>query len=204
MAVLRKWVAARSDDSAAQSGLAGGLAAAGKLDEAVGAARKATTMGNAGYNTWLTLAYVEEMRGDWSSARADLTKARDLAPSGIGRAGIDEQTAFVDLGQRKFAAATADLDVMAKDAAEGGDPNDVVRANIDHAVVQLVSGKMADAVRTAKEAADRVANEPVSDAARGFLSREALTVAVWVDAVANKPRDAAEATRSSTPSRRTP
>jgi tetratricopeptide (TPR) repeat protein len=51
VAVLRKWVAARPDDSAAQSGLAGGLAAAGKLDEAADAARKATTMANAGYNT---------------------------------------------------------------------------------------------------------------------------------------------------------
>jgi tetratricopeptide (TPR) repeat protein len=133
------------------------------------------------------------MRASWSSARTDLSKAHDLAQRGISRALIDEQMAFVDLAQGNFAAATADLDVMAKEAAEGHDPNEIVRAHIDRAVVQLASGKVADAAKTANEAADRIANEAVSDAARGFLSREALTVAVWVDAMAKKPRDAAEA-----------
>lgn len=193
VAVLRKWVGARPDEPAAQASLASGLMAAGKFDEAADSARKATAMTNAGWDTWLALAYVDEMRGDWAAARADLAQGRDLAQSGVSRAAIDEQMAFVDLAQRKYAAATADLDAMAKDAADGQDPNDVVRANIDLAVVQLAGGKVAEAVKTAKAAADRIAKEAVSDVARGFLSREALTVAVWVDAVAKKPSDAAEA-----------
>jgi len=60
-------------------------------------------------------------------------------------------------------------------------------------VVQLARGKSADAEKTAKAAADRIATEAVSDVARGFLSREALTVAVWVAAVAKQPMQAAEA-----------
>jgi tetratricopeptide (TPR) repeat protein len=193
VAVLRKWVGARPDDPAAQAGLAGGLMAAGKFDEAADSAHKATAMANAGWDTWLVLAYVDEMRGDWAGARADLAHGRDLAQSGISLAFVDEQMAFVDLAQHKYAAATADLDTMAKDAADGQDPNDVVRANIDLAVVQLSGGKLGEAVKTAKEAADRISKEAVSDVARGFLSREALIVAVWVDAVAKKPADAAEA-----------
>jgi tetratricopeptide (TPR) repeat protein len=193
VAVLRKWVAARPDDPAAQSGLAAGLMAAGKFDEAEDSARKATAMAQAGWDTWLTLAYVDEMRGEWAAARRDLATGRDLAQSGASRAAIDEQMAFVDLAQHKNDAATADLDAMTKDAADGEDPNDVVRANIDLAVVHLAGGKLTEAVKTAKQAADRIANEAVSDVARGFLSREALTVAVWVDAVAKKPAEAAEA-----------
>jgi tetratricopeptide (TPR) repeat protein len=193
VAVLRKWVAASPDEPAAQASLASALMAAGKFDEAADSARKATAMTNAGWDTWLALAYVDEMRGDWAAARGDLAHGRDLAQSGVSRASIDEQMAFVDLAQRKYAAAAADLDAMAKDAADGQDPNDVVRANIDLAVVQLAGGKLAEAVKTAKAAADRIAKEAVSDVARGFLSREALTVAVWVDAVAKKPSEAAEA-----------
>ena len=193
VAVLRKWVKARPDDPAAQGWLAGGLMAAGNLDEAVDAAQKATAMPNAGWDTWLGRAYINEMRGDWRAAREDLAHGRDLAESGVSRAAIDEQMAFVDLALQKYAAASADLDAMAKDAADGQDPNDVVRANINLAVVQLAAGKSADAVKTAKAAADRIATEAVSDVARGFLSREALTVAVWVAAVAKQPMQAAEA-----------
>src|SRR5438445_336916 len=166
---------------------------AGKLDEAVDAAQRATAMPNAGWDTWLGRAYINEMRGDWGTARGDLAQARDLAESGISRAAIDEQIAFVDLALHKYSAATADLDAMAKDAAEGQDPNDVVRANINLAVVQLASGKSADALKTAKAAADRIATEALSDVARGFLSREALTVAVWVAAAAKQPKAAADA-----------
>jgi tetratricopeptide (TPR) repeat protein len=191
--VLRKWVKARPDDPAAQAWLAGGLMAAGKLDEAVDAAQKATAMPNAGWDAWLGRAYINEMRGDWRAASGDLAHARDLAESGVSRAVIDEQMAFVDLALHKYTAAAADLDAMAKDAADGQDPNDVVRANINLAVVQLAAGKSADAVKTAKAAADRIATEAVSDVARGFLSREALTVAVWVVAVAKQPIQAAEA-----------
>ena len=193
VAVLRKWVKARPDDPAALAWLAGGLMAAGKLDEAVDAAQRATAMPNAGWDTWLGRAYINEMRGDWGTARGDLAQARDLAESGISRAAIDEQIAFVDLALHKYSAATADLDAMAKDAAEGQDPNDVVRANINLAVVQLASGKSADALKTAKAAADRIATEALSDVARGFLSREALTVAVWVAAAAKQPKEAADA-----------
>src|SRR6202171_6516669 len=193
VAVLRKWVAARPDDPAAQGWLAAGLMAAGKFDEAADSAHKATAMPDAGWDTWLARAYVDEMRGDWAAARADLAHGRDQAQSGISRAFVDEQMAFVDLAQHKYAAAAADLDAMAKDAADGEDPNDVVRANINLAVVQVATGKLPEAVKTAKAAADRIAKEAVSDVARGFLSREALTVAVWVDAVAKKPAEAAEA-----------
>ena len=193
VAVLRKWVKARPDDPAAQAWLASGLMAAGKADEAVDAAQKATSMPNAGWDTWLGRAYINEMRGDWRAARGDLVHGRALAESGVSRAAIDEQMAFVDLALHKYAAATADLDAMAKDAADGQDPNDVVRANINLAVVQLAAGKSADAMKTAKAAADRIATEEVSDVARGFLSREALTVAVWVAGVAKQPMQAAEA-----------
>src|SRR5438128_7051115 len=57
VAVLRKWVAARPDDPAAQAGLAAGLMAAGKFDEAADAARNATAMADAGSALRIALTF---------------------------------------------------------------------------------------------------------------------------------------------------
>jgi len=187
VAVLRKWVAARPDDPAAESTLAAGLMAAGKMDEAADHARKALAMEGAGFGTRLTLAYVDEMMGNWAGAREELSRAREIAKPGLARAGITELMAIVDVALHKQSAAFEDLAMMEKDAAEGNDVNDVVRANIDRAIVQHAFNKNSDAVKTARQAADRIPNEAVSDVARGFLTREALVVAVWVDAAAKKP-----------------
>ena len=189
IAEFQKAAAKRPGDAALQDDLVAGLIAKGSFDDAAAAIDVEEKLPGAGWEVHASRAAVDILRGDLAGGLKEAQAARALAKEDDDRLQSATHVLFAQLILNKHGEALKTAEAMEKEA-KGKNPNAVIEAGIDRALVLIDQKKFAAAAKAASEVVARTATAGLSGARQAQYRREALVLLAWAQASAGKSAEA--------------